>query len=123
MNTFDERKKSFEKKFVNDQELQFKVNAKKNKYLGEWAAKLMKKEEKMLVAELTIYYSQNVSYKNTSELNAHIYSDKRIKDYFQRYGKTLKERNRSKIRYESFRSFRNDLRTKVVTERELAKHL
>ena len=87
------------------------------------AVDLMKKEEKMLVAELTIYYSQNISYKNTSELNAHIYSDKRIKDYFQRYGKTLKERNRSKIRYESFRSFRNDLRTKVVTERELAKHL
>lgn len=46
MNTFDERKKSFEKKFVNDQELQFKVDAKKNKYIGEWAAKLMKKDEK-----------------------------------------------------------------------------
>ena len=87
------------------------------------AVDLMKKEEKMLVAELTIYYSQNISYKNTSELNAHIYSDKRIKDYFQRYGKTLKERNRSKIRYETFKTFREDLRTKVVNERELAKHL
>ena len=27
----------------------------------------------MLVAELTVYYSQNTSYKNTSELNAQIY--------------------------------------------------
>ena len=38
MNKFNEREKSFEKKFVQDEELQFKVNAKRNKYLGEWAA-------------------------------------------------------------------------------------
>ena len=36
MNKFDGREKSFEKKFVNDQELQFKVAARSNKYLGEW---------------------------------------------------------------------------------------
>ena len=36
MNKFDEREKSFEKKFVKDQELQFKVAARSNKYLGEW---------------------------------------------------------------------------------------
>ena len=36
MNKFDERGKSFEKKFVKDQELQFKVAARSNKYLGEW---------------------------------------------------------------------------------------
>ena len=87
------------------------------------AVELMKKEEKMLVAELTVYYSQNTSYKNTSELNAHIYSDKRFKDYVERFEKVLKERNRSKIRYETFKTFREDLRTKVVNERELAKNL
>ena len=38
MSKFEEREKSFEKKFVRDEELQFKVNAKRNKYLGEWAA-------------------------------------------------------------------------------------
>ena len=38
MSSFDEREKSFEKKFVRDEELQFKINAKRNKYLGEWAA-------------------------------------------------------------------------------------
>ena len=64
-----------------------------------------------------------MSYKNTSELNAHIYSDKRFKDFTNRFGKVLKERNRSKIRYETFKTFREDLRTKVVNERELAKHL
>ena len=46
MNKFDEREKSFEKKFVKDQELQFKVAAKSNKYLGEWvSSKLGKNEE------------------------------------------------------------------------------
>ena len=38
MNKFDERKKSFEKKFVKDEELQFKIAARRNKYLGQWAS-------------------------------------------------------------------------------------
>ena len=38
MNKFDEREKSFEKKFAKDQELQFKVVAKRNKYLGQWVS-------------------------------------------------------------------------------------
>ena len=46
MNKFDERKKSFENKFAKDQELQFKVSAKRNKYLAEWAGlKLGKNDE------------------------------------------------------------------------------
>ena len=43
MTTFDERQKSFEKKFEHDQELQFKANARKNKLLGLWAAGLLGK--------------------------------------------------------------------------------
>ncbi len=38
MEKFDERGKSFEKKFVRDEELKFKVAAKRNKYLGQWAS-------------------------------------------------------------------------------------
>ena len=41
MNTFDDRKKSFEKKFAHDEELQFKVSARRNKYIGEWASKIL----------------------------------------------------------------------------------
>ena len=41
MSSFDERKKSFEKKFAHDEELQFKVNARRNKYLGQWASKFL----------------------------------------------------------------------------------
>ena len=87
------------------------------------AVELMKKEEKMIVAELTLYFSKNGGYKNMTELNGYIYSDNKFKDYFDRYERTLKERNRAKIRFESFKAFRDDLRTKVVNERELAKNL
>ena len=46
MNKFDEREKSFEKKFQFDEELEFKISARSNKYLGEWASlKLGKTEE------------------------------------------------------------------------------
>jgi hypothetical protein len=38
MATFDEREKGFEAKYKRDQELQFKVNARRNKLLGLWAA-------------------------------------------------------------------------------------
>jgi hypothetical protein len=41
MATFDDRKKGFEEKFRHDQELQFKVNARRNKLLGAWAAEKM----------------------------------------------------------------------------------
>jgi hypothetical protein len=35
---FEERERSFEKKFALDQELKFKAEARRNKLLGEWAA-------------------------------------------------------------------------------------
>ena len=55
MSKFNEREKSFEKKFVRDEELQFKVNAKRNKYLGEWAADKLGKVDNDRVA-----YAQEV---------------------------------------------------------------
>jgi len=45
MNKFEDRKKSFEKKFAHDQELQFKVAARSNKYLGEWASSKLGKND------------------------------------------------------------------------------
>ena len=41
MNTFEDRKKSFEKKFAHDEELQFKINARKNKYIAEWVSDVL----------------------------------------------------------------------------------
>ena len=45
MSKFDEREKSFEKKFAKDQELQFKVSARRNKYLAEWASSSLGKND------------------------------------------------------------------------------
>jgi len=45
MSSFDEREKSFEKKFVHDEELEFKINAKRNKLLGLWAAEKLGKKD------------------------------------------------------------------------------
>ena len=87
------------------------------------AVELMKKEEKMLIAELTLFYSKNKGYKNMKELDGLIYTHEKFKDYADRYSETLKKRNRAKIRFESFKTFRDDLRTKSVNERESMKHL
>lgn len=38
MATFDEREKGFETKYSRDQELEFKITARRNKLLGLWAA-------------------------------------------------------------------------------------
>lgn len=38
MTTFDEREKSYEKKFALDEELKFKSEQRRNKLLGQWAA-------------------------------------------------------------------------------------
>ena len=45
MNKFDEKEKSFEKKFAMDEELQFKLAARSNKYLGEWVSSELGKNE------------------------------------------------------------------------------
>jgi len=41
MTTFDDREQGFERKFVLDQDLEFKATARRNRLLGEWAAGLM----------------------------------------------------------------------------------
>jgi hypothetical protein len=41
MNSFSEREKDFEARFKHDQELQFKVKARRNRMLGLWAAERM----------------------------------------------------------------------------------
>ena len=45
MSKFEEREKSFEKKFQMDEELQFKIAARSNKYLGEWVSSKLEKNE------------------------------------------------------------------------------
>ena len=42
MTTFDDRERAFEAQFARDQELQFKILARRNRLLGKWAAELMR---------------------------------------------------------------------------------
>ena len=44
-NKFTEREKSFEKKFARDEELQFKVQARSNKYIAEFVSQKLNMNE------------------------------------------------------------------------------
>ena len=55
MADFKDREKGFENKFAHDQEMQFKITARRNRLLGEWAAGLMG-----LTAEETDAYAKAV---------------------------------------------------------------
>jgi hypothetical protein len=55
MTTFDNRENAFENKFAHDADLHFKITARRNKLVGQWAA------EKMgLTAEETTAYATSV---------------------------------------------------------------
>src|SRR5687767_10367891 len=41
MTTFDDRERAFENQYARDQEMQFKIIARRNRLLGHWAAGLM----------------------------------------------------------------------------------
>ena len=41
MSSLDDREQGFERKFANDQELEFRAASRRNRMLGEWAGRLM----------------------------------------------------------------------------------
>ncbi len=41
MTTFDDRERAFENMYARDQEMQFRIIARRNRLLGHWAARLM----------------------------------------------------------------------------------
>ena len=85
MNQFDERKKSFEKKFQLDEELQFKIAARSNKYLAEWVSlKLGKNEEE------TKQYIQEVIKSDLEEVGKEDVFRK-IKQDFQKSGISVED--------------------------------
>ena len=101
MNKFDEREKSFEKKFAKDQELQFKVAARSNKYLGEWiSSKLGKTEEEkqnyiheIIKADMEEAGSEDVfrKVKKDFETNSIIIEDLEIRDQMEKALSRAKE--------------------------------
>ena len=87
MSTFDDREKNFEKKFAHDQELQFKVSARRNKYIGEWASKILGyNDEKIkeyiqsvIKADFTEAGDEDVFRKVKEDLKNHNISDEDIR--------------------------------------------
>jgi hypothetical protein len=55
MTTFDDREKAFENQFVREEEMNFRITARRNKLVGQWAAELMK-----LTAEEADAYAKGV---------------------------------------------------------------
>jgi hypothetical protein len=55
MTTFDDREQAFENKFAHDQEMAFRITARRNRLLGQWAAGMIK-----LTAEETDSYAKSV---------------------------------------------------------------
>jgi hypothetical protein len=45
MSSFDDREKGYENMFIHEQEMDFKIRAKRNKLLGEWVAAKMNLSE------------------------------------------------------------------------------
>ena len=88
MSSFEDRKKSFEKKFAHDEELKFKVDSKRNKYLGEWVSqKLGYDQEKtkeyiqsVIKADFQEAGDQDVHRKIKDDLKDHNISDEQIRN-------------------------------------------
>ena len=88
MSSFDEREKGFEKKFAHDEELQFKISARKNKYLGEWASKILgykdEKEKEYIQSVIKADFAEagddDVFRKLKEDLKDHNISDEQIRN-------------------------------------------
>ena len=87
MSSFDDRGKGFEKKFVHDEELQFKISARRNKYLGQWASQILgydqEKEneyiQSVIKADFEEAGDEGVFRKVKADLKDHNISDEEIR--------------------------------------------
>ena len=87
MSTFDGREKGFEKKFAHDEELQFKVSARRNKYIGQWASQILgynsdqEKEyiQSVIKADFAEAGDEDVFRKVKADLKDHNISDEDIR--------------------------------------------
>jgi hypothetical protein len=98
MSTFDDREKSFEKKFAYDEELEFKISARKNKYLGQWASQILgydqEKEKEYIQAVIKSDFEEagdeDVFRKLKSDLSGHNVSDEEIRKKMDEFNEKAK---------------------------------
>ena len=88
MSSFDEREKGFEKKFARDEELQFKISARRNKYIGEWVSGILgyneeqktKYVQEVIKADFAEVGDEDVFRKIKNDLNNHNIDDNQIRE-------------------------------------------
>ena len=98
MSTFDDREKNFEKKFAHDEELQFKVSSRRNKYLGQWASQILgygdDKEKEYIQAVIKADFAEagdeDVFRKVKEDLKNHNISDEDIRKKMDELNKKAK---------------------------------
>ena len=100
MDSFKDRERNFEKKFAHDEELQFKVNARRNKYLGQWASQILSYD-----SEKEKEYIQSVIKADFEEAG--------YEDVFRKLKVDLKDYN---ISDEEIRKKMNELNEKAKSE-------
>ena len=100
MDSFKDREKNFEKKFAHDEELQFKVDARRNKYLGQWASQILSYD-----SEKEKEYIQSVIKADFEEAGD--------EDVFRKLKVDLKDHN---ISDEEIRKKMNELKEKAKSE-------
>jgi len=100
MDSFKDREQNFEKKFAHDEELQFKVSARRNKYLGQWASQILSYD-----SEKEKEYIQSVIKADFEEAGD--------EDVFRKLKVDLKDYN---ISDEEIRKKMNELKEKAKSE-------
>jgi len=98
MEKFNERKKSFEKKFAHDEELKFKVAAKRNKYLGQWVSQKLGYDENkekeyiqsVIKADFQEAGDEDVFRKIQADLKGHNISDEDIRKKMNEFNEKSK---------------------------------
>ena len=66
MTQFNDRERAFESKFAHDEEMKFRITARRNRLLGEWAARQMGLSE-----EETVSYAKDVVRSDFEEAGDH----------------------------------------------------
>ena len=97
---FTEREKGFEKKFVRDEELKFKISARKNKYIGQWVSEILK-------------YNQEQEKKYIQSVIKADFQESGDEDVFRKIKSDLKDQN---ISDEDIRKKMNECDEKAKSE-------
>ena len=100
MSSFKDREKNFEKKFAHDEETLFKISARRNKYLGQWASQILGYDQ-----EKEKEYIQNVIKADFEEVGD--------EDVFRKIKVDLKDHN---ISDEEIRKKMDELNEKAKSE-------